>query len=548
MHDGAGYIRSMSSLFGGIARRLAILAAVLPLAGLVRAEVLPSLPEDDPAVPFLERLDGLGDCRLPDRRPWPGEAVLACLEGALPALQDEQDRRRVELLRARLALRDSLPAGWGTRPAWETVREDRSDRLFLDLAAEGHLQTVSDSAGGTSLVAGGRLRPKVEVLLGSRVALWSRVTQLTEVSNRARWTKQMDPGRGLYQTALFAEPGQAGKARTVDALEGGVEAEVVGVRLRSGLFGTAWGSLPEPLMFSGRADPFPLTEASTRIGPIEAVVLAGRLTADTYQQRRYVYGHRLRWVGSSWSFAWSEAAVSIERDLEPLYLVPVLPIIFAEHQLGDPDNRQMDFDASWRPARDVELSAELFLDDLQNLLGFLDDGWGNKWALGIGVCVRDLTGARTLDRFQATRVEPWTGGASSAILPGQPSNVPVHFGTALGSSAGPNSLSVLWDRRQDLSDRWSWTARAALEWKGTDPGSSVQDRNWRDSAGTWVVANPRKAWLAGDLQTRQTVATGAQWILAPGWRVVAEGGVESSDASGRRDLQPLLACWIHFRG
>lgn len=538
----------MPSISGGTARHLAILAAVLPLAGHLRAEVLPSLPEDDPAVPFLERLDGLGDCRLPDRRPWPGEAVLSCLEGALPALQDERDRRGVGLLRARLALRDSLPAGWGIRPAWETVREDRSDRLFLDLAAEGHLETASDSDGGTSLVAGGRLSPKVEVLLGSRVALWSRVTQLTEVSNRARWTKQMDPGRGVYQTALFAEPGEAGKARTVDALEGGVEAEVVGVRLRSGLFRTTWGSLPEPLMFSGRADPFVLTEASTRIGPIEGVVLAGRLTADSFSQRRYVYGHRLRWVGANWSVAWSEAAISIGRDLEPLYLVPVLPIIFAEHQLGDPDNRQMDFDASWRPARDVELSAELFLDDLQNLLGFLDDGWGNKWALGLGLRVRDLTGARTLDRFQATRIEPWTGGASSAILPGRPSNVPVHFGTPLGSSAGPNSLSFLWDRRQDLSDRWSWTARASLEWKGTDPGSSVQDRNWRDSSGTWVVAHPRKSWLAGVLDTRQLVATGAELRFARAWRAVAEGGVEVSDATGRREVMPLVACRIHFRG
>jgi hypothetical protein len=534
--------------FGGIAHRLAILSVLLVCAGPVRAEVLPSLPVDDPAVPFLERLDGIGDCRLPDRRPWPGEAILACLDGAIPALQDQQDISRVRGLRARLALRDSMPAGWGMRPAWETVREGRHDRLFMDLSADGHFQTTSDSLGGVSAVLGGRLRPKVEALLGSRVVLWSRVTQLTEVSNRALWTKQMDPGRGVYQTALFAEPGEAGRARTVDALEGGVEAEVVGVRIRSGLFGVAWGSLPEPMMLSGLAEPFPLTEASTRIGPVEAVVLAGRLTADSYGQRRYLYGHRLRWVGSSWSFAWSEAVVSIERDLEPLYLVPVLPIINSEHRLGDPDNRQMDFDATWRPARDVELSAELFLDDLQNLLGFLSDGWGNKWALGLGLRVRDLTGSRTLDRLQVSRVEPWTGGPSSSILPGQPSNVPVHFGTSLGSASGPNSLSARWDRRQDLSDRWSWTARADLEWKGTDPGSSVLDRNWKDSSGTWVVALPRKSWLSGDLYTRQVVATGAELRFARAWRAVAEGGVEISDATGRREVLPLVACRVNFRG
>lgn len=538
----------MSPNTGPKAHRMATLAVVLFLVGAGRAEILPSFVEDDPSVPFLERLDGIGDCRLPDRRPWPGEVVVACLDGALPALEDAQDQARAVALRARLALRDTMPAGWGVRPAWETVREGRSDRLFLDLAADGHIETASDSGGGSSVVLGGRLRPKVEVLLGRRLVLWSRTTQLTEVSNHARWTKQMDPGRGIYQTALFAEPGEAGKARTVDALEGGIEAEVVGVRIRSGLFGTAWGSLPEPLMFSGNAEPFPLTEASTRIGPVEAVLLAGRLTADSYSQRRYLYGHRLRWVGSNWSFAWSEAVISIERDLEPLYLVPVLPIINSEHQLGDPDNRQMDFDATWRPTRDLELSAELFLDDLQNLLGFFSDGWGNKWALGIGIRARDLTGSRTLDRLQISRVEPWTGGPSSSILPGQPSNVPVHFGTSLGSASGPNSFSAAWDRRQDLSDRWSWSARAGLEWKGTDPGSSVLDRNWRDSSGTWVVAHPRKEWLSGALNTRQFAATGAEWRFARAWRAVAEGGVEFSDASGRREILPLVSCRIHFRG
>lgn len=538
----------MASISGPIARRRAIFAVVTSLVGAVHAEVLPSLTTDDPSVGFLERLDGIGGCRLPDRRPWPGEVVVACLDSALSVLEDSQDRNQAVTLRARLALRDSMSAGWGPRPAWETVREGRSDRLFLDLAADGHAETANDSGGGTSLVVGGRLRPKVEVLLGDRLALWSRTTQLTEVSNRARWTKQMDPGRGVYQTALFADQGEAGKARTVDALEGGIEAEVVGVRVRSGLFGTSWGSLPEPLMFSGHAEPFPLTEASTRIGPIEAVLLAGRLTADTYSQRRYLYGHRLRWVGSSWSFAWSEAVVSIQRDLEPLYLVPVLPIINSEHRLGDPDNRQMDFDASWRPTRNLELSAELFLDDLQNVLGFFSDGWGNKWALGLGVRARDLTGPRTLDRLQVSRVEPWTGGPSSSIQPGQPSNVPVHFGTSLGSASGPNSFSANWDRRQDLSERWSWSARAGLEWKGRDPGSSVLDRNWRDSSGTWVVAHPRKSWLAGDLDTRQVVATGAELRFWSSWRAVAEGGMEITDASGEREVLPLVSCRIHFRG
>ena len=546
---GTGYIRGM--LFHRKDRRRPF-GIVFVLLGQVaclttQAEILPSLPEDDPTAPFLERMDGLGSCRLPDRRPWPGEAVLACLSGLDSTPLPAMDRTQVAQLRKRLSLRDSFPAGWGTRPAWETRHGDRTDRLLLDLGAEGHFLSSSDSSGDVSGILGGRLRPKVEVLLGDGVALWSRPSQLTEISDRARWVKEMDPGTGVYQTALFAKPGEAGKARTVDGVEGGLEAELVGVRVRSGMLRTSWGPLPEPMMFSGETAPFPLTEASTRIGPIEAVVLAGRLTGDSFREKRYVYGHRIRWVGTNWSAAWSEAAISVGRDLEPLYMVPVFPIIFTEHQLGDPDNRQMDFDLAWRPRHDLELSSELFLDDLQNLLGFFSNGWGNKWALGLGLRARDFTGPRTLDRFQVARIEPWTGGSSSSVLPGQERNLPVHFGKPLGSDLGPNSLSFLWDRRQDLSERWSWLATARASWKGTDPGSSIDDLNWADSAGTWIVPHPTKTWLGEGYYTRQILSTGAEARFAGQWRSRTEIGIESSDQYGKRDFWPVFSWKVAFR-
>lgn len=523
-----------------------ILACVLPtMAGTV-AEVLPSLPEDDPSIPFLERLDGTDGCRLPDRRPWPGEVVLSCLDAYLARADDQTDSVLAARLRRRLDLRGGHDAGWGRRPAWTQEHEGRTDRLLLDLGAEGHLVSSSDS-DRVSGVLGGRLRPRVEVLLGERLVLWSRPFQLTEISDRARWTKAMDPGKGEYQTALFAQPGEAAPARTVDGLEGGVEARLVGIRARTGLLRTTWGSLPEPLMFSGRTSAMPLTEVAAEVGPIEASVLGASLVGETFDERRYLYGHRLRWRGEGWSIAWSEAAISVGRGLEPLYLVPVFPMILSEHMLGDPDNRQMDFDGSWRPVPWLELSAELFLDDLQNFLGFFSDGWGNKWALGAGLEVRDLTGRRTLDRLQATRIEPWTGGPSSAVLPGEERNAPVHFGSPLGSALGPNSLSLSWTRRQDLSQAWSWSSSLRAEWKGAGPGSSVSDLNWLDSSGTWVVAHPRKRWLERVDWTRQVATTGAELRLAGQWRATLEAGAETSDAPGARRVWPVFAARVAFR-
>lgn len=527
--------------------RSSLLAAIF--AGVPSwGAVLPSLVEDDPAVPLLERLDGRSGCSLPARRPWPGEAVLACLDGLDSSSLDPVDRSLVHRLRRRIALRDAS-AGWGPRPAWSTSRDGRTDRLLLDLEASSHAQFVTDSVSDRSVVAGVRARPRVDVLFGDGLALWSRPFQLVEVSDQARWVKLADARTGTYQTALFASQGDTGRARTVDGVEGGVEADPLGIRVRAGVLRTAWGALPEPLMFSGEADPFPLVEASSRIGPVEATVLFGRLTGDAFAERRYLYGHRLSWIGSTWSASWSEASVSVGRGVEPLYLVPVFPIIFVEHQIGDPDNRQMDFDASWRPRPDVELSAELFLDDLQNYFGFLSDGWGNKWALGVATRLRDFTGPRTLDRFQATRIEPWTGGPSSAVLPGAERNLPVHFGKPLGSRVGPNSLSLAWDRRQDLSERWSLLSALRGDWKGVGPGSSVDDLNWRDSSGVWVVAHPTKSWLSGGYFTRQQASLGAEWrFLDDQCRASLEFGAELSDETGFREIHPVAKWTVVFRG
>jgi len=238
-----------------------------------------------------------------------------------------------------------------------------------------------------------------------------------------------------------------------------------------------------------------------------------------------LYAHRFAYNGPSMRLGWSEMIVSVDHDLQPLYLVPVFPYLFTEHYLGDPDNKQMDFDASWRPCPTLELSAELFLDDLQNYFGFFSNGWGNKWALGLGLKAAGWTGSGSLDKFQATRIEPWTGTASSAILPGAPSNVPIQFGVALGSQLGPNSASLVWIHSQDVSERWTWSTSLSAIWKGTDLGSSVLDRNWRDSSGTWVVAKPLKEWLGGDLIDRQEGTIGFQYRFSGTWRLDGAAGI-----------------------
>ncbi|HNY29555.1 MAG TPA: hypothetical protein PKO15_01590 [Fibrobacteria bacterium] len=514
---------------------MSILAILL--SGLSSGAILqPPLALDDPSIALVSRLALAHDCRLPSQRPWPGESVLSCLERIQSdSGLTEGDRARARALALRLSP-DSI--GWRLL-SWGS----EGDRVGLDFGATLHLQASADPTladiGSRDTLDGDfrmglRVRPRVDVLLGKDLALWARPLQIVEFSPDKRWRKRSDPDVGVYQTALFVPVGEASRGRTTDWLEGAVESRGAWGRAWAGVSTPRWGSLPlEPLMFSGNALPLPGAQVTKSIGPLEATLLFARPIGSTWSEDRAVYAHRWGANGRTWSVGFSEMAITVERGLQPLYLVPVFPYMMAEHVLGDPDNKQMDFDATWRPAPGLELSAELFLDDLQNYLGFFSSGWGNKWGLGLGLAAADMLGQGSLDQLQATRMEPWAGTPSSAVLPGKPSNAPVHFGKPLGWADGPNSAALQWRHSQDLSERWSWTSQIRASWKGADTGSSFLDRNWHDSSGTWAVARTTKSWLDGALFRRLQVEAGIERRFARAARSQAAVGFAILDRPGR---------------
>lgn len=507
------------------------------LSGLLPgAPIQPPMALDDAATGLLLRLSLGRECTLPSQRPWPGEAVGGCLEHILAdSGLDDADRKMTKNLLTRFS-----PTGAGWRPlAWG----QDEDRAGLDLGATYYAQgawepTPADIGSmdtlGRDLRTGLRVRPRVDVLLGDNLAIWARPLQLVELSPDERWRKRADPEDGVYQTALFVPTGERSLGRTHDWLEGAIEAQGAYGRAWAGVVSPRWGSLPlEPLMLSGKAFAMPGAQLVKTIGPLEGTLLFARPIGSSWREDRALYAHRWAWNGKTWTMGFSEMALTVERGLQALYLVPVFPFVMTEHVLGDPDNKQMDFDATWRPRADLELSAELFLDDLQNYLGFFSSGWGNKWGLGLGVRAVDWTGKGTLDLFQATRMEPWAGTVSSAMVPGAPSNAPVHFGKALGWSDGPNSAKISWQRRQDLSESWSWTSGVQTAWKGLDTGSSIYDRNWRDSSGTWVVGRTTKSWLSGPVVWRMEAQLGIERRLPWSFRCQAQAGWGLLDQPGR---------------
>jgi hypothetical protein len=124
-----------------------------------------------------------------------------------------------------------------------------------------------------------------------------------------------------------------------------------------------------------------------------------------------------------------------DRSIEPIYLIPFVPFVFAEHFNGDRDKVTISMDALIRFPGPLTLYGEFLLDDLSTPFTIFSDDWRNKWAFTAGGSYyTDLLPRDLILFFEYTRVEPWVythfRGASHRHT---------HFGHSLGAEAGPNS-------------------------------------------------------------------------------------------------------------
>ena len=137
---------------------------------------------------------------------------------------------------------------------------------------------------------------------------------------------------------------------------------------------------------------------------------------------------------------------------------------------------------------------------------------------------------------------------SSTDAPQGPYTTPVHFGTLLGDPSGPNSLTLNWNHRQDLSQDWSWTAAGEASWKGTSPGSDWRDVNRVSMQdGVLEVEHPTKDWLGGRLVYRTSVGIGMEWRFRPQWQL--DAGITGSwqDSLGRSRAWPGASLNLAWR-
>jgi len=127
-----------------------------------------------------------------------------------------------------------------------------------------------------------------------------------------------------------------------------------------------------------------------------------------------------------------------ERKLEPVYMVPLLPYVFAEHYGGDLDNKQISLDFELKLPQMARWYLEFLIDDCQNPLEMFNDRWGNKWALTFGTqWFPNIAGRNAVFGLEYCRVEPWVYTHFYGVA-----NNYEHYGKGMGAQLGPNSAQV----------------------------------------------------------------------------------------------------------
>ncbi len=214
--------------------------------------------------------------------------------------------------------------------------------------------------------------------------------------------------------------------------------------------------------------------------------------------KAFVSAHQLELhLGKSWVLGFHELVLYSNRSLEPLYSIPLVPLKFAEHQLGDRDNMLIGLSLEYTWFKRGRFFSELLLDDLLGPGDLLRDWWGNKFALTFGAEI--FTTANGISRIEFSRVEPWLFGHH------RHDNQAQNFGALLGSSLPPNSQLLRVQHQEFFANSLSGILDyQIMQRDALGRGSSIFDIHNSSVDGT------QKSFLENP-ETRQTMLLSLQW-------------------------------------
>lgn len=442
-------------------------------------------------------------------------------------------------------------------PAWEQRRLDAFREEFGGLPGrDGRLHPVgfADSAfrvqvGAESFNGGyvadsipkarsygfGVLSAKAEGEFKGRLHFLSYANAGQERALHDRFVENYDPGRGMpYNTDRTGKAGVPRGVGTFDAFRTLIGYEQPALRIEFGSDWNQWGpgiwqhatlsshpwlwvqdSLPpnDSAGFRGTPNPGRYRDGYRRPGesaPMTQARLALRAGKFTYTkvvaQRMgllsdslaFLIAHRLEW--RPWDrlgLGLSEMVATGSRPLDWTYAIPLVPLKYAEHELGDRDNTGLAADFEALLPGHARVFGELFIDDWS---GWDLDYWGDKYAFSLGGEAAGFPSPGSLLRAEYARVEPWVYSHRKQGRQYQ------HYGALLGSSLPPDShcLRTAWEQAlgAELDARAEY---AFMQRSASVRGVSVFD--WHSDA----VDGRTKEFLGGTVETRHAFQAGGGW-------------------------------------
>lgn len=256
---------------------------------------------------------------------------------------------------------------------------------------------------------------------------------------------------------------------------------------------------------TGEAAPMTQLRMAARVGQFSYTKIIAERTGLWMDSIAHLIAHRLEY--RPWSFLGlgiEEVVVTAGRPLDWTYIIPLVPLKYAEHQLGDRDNIALGMDAEVLINRHYRVFGELFLDDFS---GYDMDFWGNKFAYSLGGEAVGFPFQSSVLQVEYARVEPWV---YTHLLQ---DNQFQHFGSLVGSSIPLNSHAIraAWEQPVgldlDLRLEYDFMQRDV-----TSRGSSIFDYHFSANEGT------RKVFLGGTVETRHAIMAGGTYR----WRRFAE--------------------------
>ncbi|MFC1569046.1 capsule assembly Wzi family protein [bacterium] len=276
-------------------------------------------------------------------------------------------------------------------------------------------KTISHTTGG------GFLRGKITDRFGFFLYTYSKLRKGEDIEE-----EQFDPSQGAPITI-------SGKNAFSDDASAYFIFNLAHLNIEFGRDEAQWGPGKNGnLMLSKHEAYFDMLRLQFQFKRFQFTSIHGKLNYT--QSPKFLAAHRLELRVFPWlSIAGSELVIYGNRDIEPMYLNPLMPYHVAEHHLGDLDNNTMAFDATIFPVKNHKLYMEIFLDDFttsENPFTY----YGNKWALLCGWRWIDPLGFKGWDlHIEYARVEPYVYTHNDSI------NVYQEYGRSIGHWLGPNS-------------------------------------------------------------------------------------------------------------